>query len=201
MLILQGNTPPINPLIEIVIPKQEIKEEQPVVHIVEAGDTLEKIAKKHDTTWTRLFYKNDRIQHPDMLEIGMKVTIPKPTEELQERLYVITQQRTENTPQTIKNSSNAPSGWYQYGWCTWFIWTQRPVGQWNNASQWLRQAQRDGWSTGSTPQVGAIAWESNHVSLVIAVNGDSVTVRESNYIGFGVISERTAPASQFKYIY
>ena len=100
-----------------------------------------------------------------------------------------------------QSTSRAPSGWYPYGQCTYYVSTQRSVGQWNNASEWLWQAKRDGWATGSTPQVGAIAWESNHVSLVVAVNGNNVTVREMNYAGWGVISTRTAPASSFQYIY
>jgi surface antigen len=113
-----------------------------------------------------------------------------------------TQVRTQNTPRAPQNGSNSPpAGWFPVNQCTWFVWTQRPVGHWNNASSWLWQAQRDGWATGSTPEVGAIAWESNHVSLVIAVNGNMVTVQEANYKGYGVISTRTAPASQFKYIY
>jgi surface antigen len=108
----------------------------------------------------------------------------------------------ENKPETIKNGSQAPSGWYPYGQCTWYVWSQRSVGQWNNASEWLRQARQDGWTTGTTPRVGAIAWEPNHVSLVISVNSDgTITVSEMNYKGLGVVSTRTAPATQFNFIY
>jgi len=109
--------------------------------------------------------------------------------------------RAVRTARTAVNASQAPSGWYPYGQCTYYVSTQRSVGQWNNASEWLWQARRDGWATGSTPQVGAIAWEPGHVSYVVAVNGGNVTVREMNYKGWGVISTRTAPASSFQYIY
>lgn len=113
-----------------------------------------------------------------------------------------TAQYTVSREKTAKSTVNASSGWYPYGQCTEWIARNRSVGQWHNASQWLREARADGWATGSTPVVGAIAWESNHVSLVTSVNGDgTITVSEQNYKGFGVVSTRTAPASQFSYIY
>lgn len=108
----------------------------------------------------------------------------------------------QNTARGAVNTSSSPSlSWWASGNCTWYVASQRPVGYWNDASSWLWQAQRDGWATGTTPQVGAIAWEPNHVSLVIAVNGSNITVSEMNYKGYGVVSTRTAPASQFKFIY
>lgn len=100
-----------------------------------------------------------------------------------------------------QNGSKPPSGWFPYGQCTYLVWSQRSVGFWNDASDWYWQAQRDGWSTGSTPQVGAIAWQYGHVALVTAVNGDTITIKEMNYKGLGVVSSRTVPASSFKYIY
>lgn len=172
-LLLGGITPPNNPLIETV--------KEPIA-IVETAPELtleEKIAHN--------YYKCDEtIQY---IRADDATCLDKP-------VYTPTQ-----TQNTARGSVNAPQGWYPYGQCTYYVATQRAVGQWNNASSWLRQAQADGWATGSTPVVGAIAWESNHVSLVVAVNGDSVTVREMNYKGFGVVSTRTAPATQFKYIY
>jgi LysM repeat protein len=209
MLILTGDTPPINPLINTIVTIQTPQVEAPaptISHTVQAGDTLDKIAKLHDTTWLRLFYKNTDIAHPDKLAVGQVVYIPETHEELAERHFVI---ETPNIPTqrqnaavgAVRGSNSPPAGWFPVHQCTWFVWSQRPTGYWNNASEWLWQAQRDGWATGTTPQVGAIAWESNHVSLVIAVDGDMVTVREANYKGYGIISTRTAPASQFRYIY
>lgn len=107
-----------------------------------------------------------------------------------------------NTQVSRENTATAPQGWFPYGQCTYWVWSNRPVGQWNNASSWLRQAQRDGWATGSTPQVGAIAWENGHVSLVEAVNSDgTIDISEMNYSGLGVVSYRTRPATQFTFIY
>ena len=110
--------------------------------------------------------------------------------------------KSTKTPVTAQNTATAPSGWFPYGQCTYWVWSNRSVGQWNNASSWYTQAQRDGWATGSTPEVGAIAWEYGHVSLVEAVNSDgTVDISEMNYSGLGVVSYRTRPATQFKYIY
>jgi len=116
---------------------------------------------------------------------------------------VNTPEVAESQPETIKSGSNrAPSGWYSYGWCTYYVSTQRSVGQWNNASEWVWQAQRDGWATGSTPQVGAIAQQANHVAYVRAVHSNgTMTISEMNYEGFGVTSSRTIPASGWRFIY
>lgn len=99
------------------------------------------------------------------------------------------------------NNSKPPSGWFPYGQCTYYVWSQRSVGYWNNATDWYWQAQRDGWSTGTTPQIGAIAWEYGHVALVTGINGDNITIKEMNYKGLGVISTRSVTANNFKYIY
>ena len=114
---------------------------------------------------------------------------------------VYTPKTAQNTAKTIVRGSNAPNGWYPRGQCTFWVWSQRSVGQWNDASDWMWQAQRDGWSTGNAPKVGAIAWQYGHVALVESVNGATVSISEMNYVGFNVVSRRTVPVSTFKYIY
>ena len=58
---------------------------------------------------------------------------------------------------------------------------------WGNAGQWLGSARAAGFSTGSTPRVGAVAvWTNSyygHVAVVTAVNGSQIQVAESNYAG------------------
>ena len=100
-----------------------------------------------------------------------------------------------------KSASRATSGWYPYGQCTFYVSTQRSVGQWNNASEWIWQAQRDGWSTGSTPRVGAIAQKNNHVAIVRSVSGNTMTIQEMNYRGVGVVTTRTISSSGWRFIY
>jgi surface antigen len=106
-----------------------------------------------------------------------------------------------NTVKATVHGSNAPAGWYPYGQCTYWVWSQRNVGNWNNASEWAWQARRDGWTVSSTPIVGAIGQRGNHVVYVESVSGNNVTVSEMNYQGWGVVSRRTVSASYFTYIY
>ncbi|HFI0601982.1 TPA: peptidoglycan hydrolase PcsB [Streptococcus suis] len=78
---------------------------------------------------------------------------------------------------------------YPVGQCTWGAKQAAPwVGNyWGNANQWLYSASAAGFSTGSTPVVGAVAvWTSGaygHVAVVTAVNGSQIQVVESNYNG------------------
>ena len=70
-----------------------------------------------------------------------------------------------------------------------------------NASAWVSSARSQGLATGSTPQVGAVAQSGNHVAYVEAVNGNTVTVSEMNWVGLYVTSTRTTSAGSFTYIY
>ncbi|WP_105257577.1 peptidoglycan hydrolase PcsB [Streptococcus suis] len=79
---------------------------------------------------------------------------------------------------------------YPVGECTWGVKSQLSwVGPyWGDAKQWLASARAEGFSTGSTPQVGAIAvWTGGyygHVAVVTAVESStSIQVVESNYMG------------------
>lgn len=86
---------------------------------------------------------------------------------------------------TVYSASNT----YPVGECTWGAKSLAPwVGNyWGNANQWLYSAAAAGYSTGTTPQVGAVAvWTSGaygHVAVVTAVNGSQIQVMESNYAG------------------
>ncbi|HFI0235660.1 TPA: peptidoglycan hydrolase PcsB [Streptococcus suis] len=101
---------------------------------------------------------------------------------------------TTTTTTTSNNASvaasNSSSGnTYPIGQCTWGAKQVAPwVGNyWGNANQWLYSASAAGFSTGSTPVVGAVAvWTSGaygHVAVVTAVNGSQIQVVESNYNG------------------
>lgn len=58
--------------------------EQTIVE-VQKGDSLSKLAKKHETTYQRIFFANTFIQDPDVIHPGEKVRIPDADEELKER--------------------------------------------------------------------------------------------------------------------
>ncbi|HEM4051123.1 TPA: CHAP domain-containing protein [Streptococcus suis] len=74
--------------------------------------------------------------------------------------------------------------------CTWGVKSQVSwVGPyWGNANQWVASARAEGFSVGTTPQVGAVAvWVGGaygHVALVTAVESSTnIQVSESNYNG------------------
>lgn len=154
----------------LVIPDgwREIKERprpQPPVTLAAAESNVEQTTETYDTQTTDASYQQETTQ----------VT------------------STQATPKyNLQPTSNA----FSWGWCTWYAAARRPDVTWmGNAGEWLYNAQSQGRATGRIPAVGAIlvtneSWWG-HVAIVEAVNGDSVTISEMNYQGFGVISSRT----------
>jgi surface antigen len=97
---------------------------------------------------------------------------------------------------------------YERGQCTWYVAGRRRIPNgWGNADNWYYAASADGWRTGPTPAVGAIATTSagafGHVALVEHISADytQVYVSEMNYVGTGIKSYRWAAATSFRYIY
>lgn len=80
---------------------------------------------------------------------------------------------------------------YPYGQCTWGVKAVAPWAgtQWGNGADWARSAARDGFRTGSNPEVGSIAsWDDGgygHVAYVTHVDPATgyVKVVEANYAG------------------
>lgn len=107
-------------------------------------------------------------------------------------------------PTTTIRQSGGPNG-YGAGWCTWYVKERRPDigGYWGNAGyNWLTAAQNAGFSTGYTPQAGAIGVMAGHVVYVESVSGNMVNISEMgwNYQAWNK-NYRTVPASSFVYIY
>ena len=123
--------------------------------------------------------------------------IPKPTQRRSDSTF---QASSTRTPVSAKTST-ASSGWYEWGWCTYYVSTQRQVGQWNNARDWPRQARNDGYTVSTTPIVGSIAQKGNHVAIVRAVLDGQITIQEMNHDGLGVISSRTISPTGWQFIY
>ena len=96
---------------------------------------------------------------------------------------------------------------YAPGNCTYFIASVKNIpSNLGNANQWAYNASAQGVTVSRVPIVGSVAQNTTdswlgHVALVIGVDGDQVLLREMNYQGFGVISERWANVSQYQYIY
>lgn len=151
---------------------------------VKAGDTLEAIAKKHKTTYVRLFNANPSIQHPDHIDVGDKIKIPAKGKKLKNRFEQIeaaTQTPAQAAPVTYTTqeytSTPVNSSSYYVGngmWCTDYVHSMRPdVAIYGNAGyNWISAAQAEGKSTGATPKAGAVAVMDGHVAYVEKVNGD-----------------------------
>lgn len=53
---------------------------------IKRGQTLDKIAKKNDTTYPRLFNANKKIKDPDLIYAGDKIRVPGSNEKLAKRV-------------------------------------------------------------------------------------------------------------------
>lgn len=102
-----------------------------------------------------------------------------------------------------------PGNDYDWGNCTWYVANRRavPAGL-GNARDWLANAQAMGILIGTTPKVGAVAWQEpgyslGHVAYVEAVYPDgSFEISEMNVQGLDVIDYRTiANLSDWQFIY
>ena len=111
---------------------------------------------------------------------------------------VVEQSTTVSTPSNSSSSSSSAASnnarydakYYPVGECTWGVKSQLSwVGPiWGNANQWVASARAEGFSVGTTPQVGAVAvWVGGaygHVAVVTAVESSTnIQVSESNYMG------------------
>ncbi len=160
---------------------------------VKEGDSLSIIADTNNTTWVRIFNKNETIANPDAIDVGMELVIPTADEQLTDRYsayaatvpapaaqYVVA---TTATTYTTRNYSSTPvnSSSYYVGngmWCTDYVHSRRPdVAIYSNAGySWISSAQAAGKTTGTTPQAGAVAVTNGHVAYVESVNPDGTYV-------------------------
>ncbi len=202
---------------------QEANVPEPVEYKISSGDTLIKIAKKYDTEWTRIWDKNEDLEHPDELAIDDVLVIPFVEEELEERplpepvieetpqapVQTVPQNRSTDPASTTSVQAVAPRGssggnLYAAGYCTWYVKNRRPdlPNNLGNADTWTIRARAQGIPTGSQPRVGAVGQRGMHVVYIEAVHGDgTVTVSEMNWRGLYIKSTRRVAANSFNYIY
>jgi surface antigen len=186
---------------------------QIIEHKIAENETLSDIAKKYDTTWKRIYDKNESIVSPDIISPGEIIIIPSAEEELSPRdlpepivQEPILDETKSNPAQTKKSSApiSVAGNKYVAGYCTWYVKNRRPdlPNNLGNAISWVSRAAAQGLATGSTPRVGAAGQQGNHVVYVESVNGDgTVTISDMNFSGWNVVTTRTVPASNFSYIY
>ena len=184
-----------------------------LVYTVAGGDTADSLAAKFKANAAQIVsYNNAEVKG---LETGSKIIIPDGVKV--EALKPVVQVASATTGQTRvagagivtpRLTSYAGGGnSYAYGYCTFYVANRRSVPpMWGDARNWLYNAQASGFSTGSVPVPGAIAWTGagyyGHVAYVESVSGNTVTVSEMNFNGgWNRVSSRTTSASSFRYIY
>jgi peptidoglycan DL-endopeptidase CwlO len=64
---------------------EPVKPVEPIKYKVEPNDSLDKIAKKYQTTWVRLYNKNAQIENPDLIKVNDEIIIPLADEVLASR--------------------------------------------------------------------------------------------------------------------
>jgi surface antigen len=181
---------------------------------VDAGETLEGIASKHEADIEEIKKFNKLVLGSD-IEEGQILIIPQGKREIKERPeepqdtliasgttranYAAASsrsaRRSTSTATTYARRGGAVNG-FPWGYCTWYAASKRGDVTWRgNAGTWLRNAQAQGRPTGRVPAKGAIivtneSWWG-HVGVVESVQGDKVTISEMNYAGYGKVSTRT----------
>jgi surface antigen len=214
-----------SPLLELTEEKTELiteaetkKENEPTKHIVGENESLVKIAEKFNVEWKRIYDKNTQLENPDVITVGEELIIPAEDEVLEPREIVVivpepvvraTSTNTSSTTSRVQSAQTTSRGSsdgnrYVAGYCTWYVKNRRPdlPNNLGNAISWVSRAAAQGIPTGSTPRVGAVGQQGNHVVYVESVNSDgTVTITDMNWSGLYVVTTRTVPATNFRYIY
>jgi surface antigen len=180
-----------------------------LLYTVQAGDTANSLASAYDANATQILSYNNA--EASGLAPGQKIIIPDGVKPAPVQVVAA----VVNTPASNSGSGGAVplthyaggANSYDYGYCTYYVATRRSVpGDWGNAAEWYYAAQASGFSVGSVPEPGAIAWTGagydGHVAYVESVSGNNVTISEMNgTAGWGRVDTRTVSASSFRYIY
>lgn len=191
-------------------------------YIVVAGDNLEAIAEKFDTTYPRLYDANLAIMNPDVIDVGDVIRIPAKDEKVKERVlpqvvaapitytsqqasYQPAAQTSYNAPIAQQSAASSAGNTYYAGYCTWYAKSRRPdlPNMLGNGGQWTGNAAAQGRSTGTVARAGAIAEIPGHVMYVEKVHSNgTMTISEMNGpAGFGVVGTRTVSTSGTTFIY
>lgn len=182
-----------------------------VKYKVKSGDSIESVAKKYDAKVDEIISFNDLPANGALSE-GEEIIIPdgqvdEPTATRNLAGGTTGTSVSRTTPSTASQATgrafnkqyySSSAHRFPWGWCTWYVASKRHVPWGGNAGTWLYHAKAYGANIGRAPRPGAImvTGESGygHVGIVESVKGDSFTVSEMNYRGFGVVSKRTINA-------
>ena len=180
-----------------------------LLYTVKDGDSADSLANTYQANAAQILSFNNaevtglkpgaQIIIPD----GVKIDAPKPAAPASSRGQVA----GASTGTVHLTPYYGGANGYSFGYCTYYVASRRSVpSNWGNANAWYYAAQASGFSVGSTPVPGAIAWTGagyyGHVAYVESVSGGMVTISEMNFNGnWDRVTSRTVPASSFRYIY
>jgi surface antigen len=172
---------------------------------VQKSDTLDVIVKKFNSDKQKVLAYNE-LPADEKLKAGQEIILPDgyisaptpaPTPTYRTGAYGM-QYATASGAYRVDSRAGAGHR-FPYGYCTWYVAQRKYVPWGGNAGSWLANARASGKATGRTPKAGAIivTGESRwgHVGIVEKVSGNSVTISEMNYAGFGKKTTRTINAS------
>ncbi len=193
---------------DYIKPKQEL-EILPVTgvkHVVKPGDTIEAIAKKYKADMEEVIIFNS-LNADGVFQDGAEgkiLIIPNGEMEIPKTIRIAPTPRKTNG--TVLSSYKQRSGFinplnshrFAYGHCTYYVASRVYVPWSGHAKSWLANSRAYGYKTGKTPVVGSIVATTEnrwygHVAFVEAVNKNSITVSEMNYVGWNRKSVRVIP--------
>lgn len=161
---------------------------------IKSGQTIDSIAKTYQAKSNEIITFNS-LPADGAIQIGQKIIIPDgvmpaPAPVPTKKIDIA----------SISGAGTGKSRVFPIGQCTWYVAQKRYVPWSGHAKSWLDNAKAYGFTTGNSPQAGAImvlsegGWTGRlygHVAYVEAVNGEWVTISEMNYTGLGIKSVRT----------
>jgi surface antigen len=187
---------------DIIKPEQEL-EILPVTgvkHKASETDTIESIAKKYEADAKEIIVFN-KLPADGTLTAEKILIIPNgekeaPIKPRPQRTYskVVSSSKYSSSVNLNPNKGHR----FPYGYCTWYVASRVYVPWSGHAKSWLYNSRAYGYRTGTTPVAGSIVVTTEnrwygHVAYVEAVHGNSITVSEMNYVGWGRKSVRVIP--------
>lgn len=174
-----------------------------IIYTVRSGDSIAGIASRYKTSASLIVAQNNL--WGDDIKQGMTLIVPDGVIEevpATPRTPTTTGRNTGVASRGSVPASIGPSAGpnrFPWGYCTWWVAHKRYIPWRGNAWQWYANSKAYGRATGKTPVVGAVmvTWESSvgHVAYVESVSGNTFTVSEMNYVGYGRMSKRTITTS------
>lgn len=169
-------------------------------HIVKENETVQEIANKYEVKEDQIIAFNElpangALTSGDEIIIpGAKKDIPEPEQDDTIPSFFEPRQYAGSNGKNVENRHGKPNT-FPYGYCTWYVAQQKYVPWRGNAGAWLYNAKAAGYATGSKARTGSIVVTTDntyygHVAIVTRVSGDTITVKEMNYKGWGVVNTR-----------